>query len=195
MKECVRALDSNSSHVPYRASKLTLVLKDSFTNKRSRTVMIAAVSPAASSADHTINTLRYADRIKERVVGGQAAKNAALLAAAGGHPNPPNNRKADNSPVPVILNNGSNISSSNIPSTKDRNTRNKEIQKVLADNITEGSSASKAQPKLVNSHPVDHKQSKQYSAPQQAGHKGAGPSGRHGLQSLHEEETDDVLSG
>ena len=181
--------------MPYRASKLTLVLKDSFTNKRSRTVMIAAVSPAASSADHTINTLRYADRIKERVVGGQAAKNAALLAAAGGHPNPASNRKAESSPVPVILNNGSNISSSNIPSTKDRNTRNKEIQKVLADNITEGSSASKAQPKVVNSHPVDHKQSKPYSAPQQAGHKGAGPSGRHGLQQLHEEEADDVLSG
>jgi kinesin family member 2/24 len=77
LKECIRALDSQSSHVPYRASKLTLVLKDSFTNKQSRTVMIAAVSPAASSADHTINTLRYADRIKERVVGGQAAKNAA----------------------------------------------------------------------------------------------------------------------
>ncbi len=78
LKECIRALDSGSSHVPYRASKLTLVLKDSFTNRKSRTVMIAAVSPAASSADHTINTLRYADRIKERVVGGQAAKNAAM---------------------------------------------------------------------------------------------------------------------
>jgi kinesin family protein 2/24 len=79
LKECIRALDSNSNHVPYRASKLTLVLKDSFTNKKSRTVMIATVSPAASSADHTINTLRYADRIKERVVGGQAARNAALI--------------------------------------------------------------------------------------------------------------------
>lgn len=81
LKECIRALDSGSSHVPYRGSKLTLVLKDSFTNKKSRTVMIANISPAASSADHTINTLRYADRIKERVVGGQAARNAALLAA------------------------------------------------------------------------------------------------------------------
>jgi len=81
LKECIRALDTGSSHVPYRASKLTLVLKDSFTNKRSRTVMIATVSPAASSADHTINTLRYADRIKERVVGGQAAKNAVLQQA------------------------------------------------------------------------------------------------------------------
>lgn len=61
-QECIRALDSESVHVPYRASKLTLVLKDSFTRKGARTVMIATVSPGASSADHTINTLRYADR-------------------------------------------------------------------------------------------------------------------------------------
>jgi kinesin family protein 2/24 len=66
LKECIRALDCNSGHVPYRASKLTLVLKDAFTNKSSRTVMIVNVSPTASSADHTLNTLRYADRVKER---------------------------------------------------------------------------------------------------------------------------------
>eukprot|EP00605_Chrysophyceae_sp_TOSAG23-4_P001525 GSChrysophyteH1.ASY1.ANO1.1673.1 assembled CDS len=66
LKECIRALDSQSSHVPYRGSKLTLVLKDSFTKETAKTVMIATVSPAASSADHTVNTLRYADRIKER---------------------------------------------------------------------------------------------------------------------------------
>ena len=77
LKECIRALDCNSSHVPYRASKLTLVLKDSFTNKSSRTVMIVNVSPSASSADHTLNTLRYADRVKERNKG-----PAANIAAA-----------------------------------------------------------------------------------------------------------------
>eukprot|EP01041_Mallomonas_annulata_P005439 gene5439-10911_t len=76
-KECIRALGSNCSHVPYRASKLTLVLKDSFTRKKARTVMIAAISPAASSAETTLNTLRYADRIKERRVGSQAEKNNA----------------------------------------------------------------------------------------------------------------------
>ena len=27
LKECIRALDSQSGHVPYRGSKLTLVLK------------------------------------------------------------------------------------------------------------------------------------------------------------------------
>ena len=70
LKECIRAIDCGSGHVPYRASKLTLVLKDAFTNKNSRTVMIVNVSPTASSADHTLNTLRYADRVKERKVGG-----------------------------------------------------------------------------------------------------------------------------
>src|SRR5690554_3358159 len=68
LKECIRALDNNSGHVPYRASKLTLVLKDSFTNKNAKTVMIATVSPTASSADHTLNTLRYGDRVKEKSV-------------------------------------------------------------------------------------------------------------------------------
>lgn len=99
LKECIRALDSNSNHVPYRASKLTLVLKDSFTNKKSRTVMIATVSPAASSADHTINTLRYADRIKEQAVGGQAARNAQK---DGPVPvPPPPEAKPTRSPAPI----------------------------------------------------------------------------------------------
>eukprot|EP00624_Nannochloropsis_granulata_P006287 evm.model.NODE_46436_length_6083_cov_22.984055.2 len=67
LKECVRALDTGgSTHVPYRASKLTLVLKDCFSKEKARTVMIATVSPNASSADHTLNTLRYADRVKQK---------------------------------------------------------------------------------------------------------------------------------
>ena len=55
-------------HVPYRASKLTLILKDCFMSGHARTSMIATVSPGASAVDHTLNTLRYADRIKEKKV-------------------------------------------------------------------------------------------------------------------------------
>ena len=65
------AIDVQGKHVPFRASKLTLLLKDSFTSKQSRVVMIAAVSPAMSASDHTINTLRYADRVKEKAVEGE----------------------------------------------------------------------------------------------------------------------------
>ena len=65
LKECIRALDMDAGHVPFRGSKLTSVLRDSFTGKNARTVMIANVSPSSSSCEHTLNTLRYADRVKE----------------------------------------------------------------------------------------------------------------------------------
>jgi hypothetical protein len=54
-----------NSHIPFRASKLTMVLRDSFlTEKCSKIVMIACINPGSSSSDHTINTLRYAERLK-----------------------------------------------------------------------------------------------------------------------------------
>jgi kinesin family member 2/24 len=70
LKECIRFLDQNKKHVPFRGSKLTEVLRDSFIGN-CRTVMIGAVSPANNNAEHTLNTLRYADRVKElkRVAG------------------------------------------------------------------------------------------------------------------------------
>jgi len=71
LKECIRALDRKGSvvgskHVNYRASKLTLILKDCFASERAMTTMIATVSPGASASDHSLNTLRYADRVKEK---------------------------------------------------------------------------------------------------------------------------------
>uniref|UniRef100_A0A0D3A2B7 Kinesin-like protein n=2 Tax=Brassica oleracea var. oleracea TaxID=109376 RepID=A0A0D3A2B7_BRAOL len=47
-------------HVPYRVSKLTRLLQDSLGGK-SKTVMIACVSPAISDVEETLNTLRYAN--------------------------------------------------------------------------------------------------------------------------------------
>lgn len=40
------------------------VLRDSFVGETARTVMIANISPTASCVEHTLNTLRYADRVK-----------------------------------------------------------------------------------------------------------------------------------
>lgn len=65
LKECIRALGRRSSHTPFRASKLTQVLRDSFIGANARTCMIAMISPGKNSCEHTLNTLRYADRVKE----------------------------------------------------------------------------------------------------------------------------------
>ena len=117
LKEVIRSLEKKHGHTPFRGSKLTQVLKDSFVGKKnlsvyfctlffqkinfrenslkrylfydyfyefifccfvnyqphnltsftllgekSRTCMIACVSPAHSNCEHTLNTLRYADR-------------------------------------------------------------------------------------------------------------------------------------
>ncbi len=64
LKECIRALDQDKRHTPFRGSKLTLVLRDSFVGN-CKTLMIANISPCLSSTEHTLNTLRYADRVKE----------------------------------------------------------------------------------------------------------------------------------
>jgi kinesin family protein 2/24 len=57
LKECIRALDQGKSHTPFRASKLTMVLKDSFVGY-CQTIMICNVSPNVSSSENTLNTLR-----------------------------------------------------------------------------------------------------------------------------------------
>jgi len=64
LKECIRALDQDKKHTPFRGSKLTLVLKDSFTGN-CKTLMIGNISPSSAACEHTLNTLRYADRVKE----------------------------------------------------------------------------------------------------------------------------------
>lgn len=61
LKECIRSLYQEADHTPFRGSKLTQVLKDSFLGD-SKTVMIATISPNMLNCEHTLNTLRYAYR-------------------------------------------------------------------------------------------------------------------------------------
>ncbi|CAE7220231.1 KIF2A [Symbiodinium pilosum] len=77
LKECIRAMgDRREAHVPFRASKLTLVLRDAFISRcPAKTVMIACISPGMASADHSVNTLRYSDRLKEHPRSGKAVED------------------------------------------------------------------------------------------------------------------------
>uniref|UniRef100_A0A3Q0S2P1 Kinesin-like protein n=1 Tax=Amphilophus citrinellus TaxID=61819 RepID=A0A3Q0S2P1_AMPCI len=67
LKECIRSLGKNSDHIPFRMSTLTKVLRDSFIGEKSRTCMIAMVSPGMASCEYTMNTLRYANRAGDLV--------------------------------------------------------------------------------------------------------------------------------
>ena len=74
LKECIRALEQDKIHLPFRGSKLTLVLRDSFIGN-CKTLMISTISPGYKTSEHTLNTLRYAYRLKEIKSMGNAAKN------------------------------------------------------------------------------------------------------------------------
>ncbi|XP_069480414.1 kinesin-like protein KIF7 [Ambystoma mexicanum] len=50
-----------SSHIPYRDSKITRILKDSL-GGNAKTAMIACISPSSSNFDESLNTLNYASR-------------------------------------------------------------------------------------------------------------------------------------
>ncbi|XP_050695203.1 uncharacterized protein LOC126985012 isoform X1 [Eriocheir sinensis] len=62
--DVVSALSSESSFVPYRNSKLTMLLQDSL-GGNSKTLVFVNVSPVAHNADETLVSLMYASRIKQ----------------------------------------------------------------------------------------------------------------------------------
>lgn len=69
LKEVIRAMATGDAmtHVPFRGSRLTQVLKESFVGSNTaQSVMIACISPNIGNCEQTLNTLRYADRVKER---------------------------------------------------------------------------------------------------------------------------------
>ncbi|XP_057801396.1 kinesin-like protein KIN-5D isoform X2 [Salvia miltiorrhiza] len=59
----INALADNSTHVPYRDSKLTRLLRDSLGGK-TKTCIISTISPSILSQEETLSTLDYAFRAK-----------------------------------------------------------------------------------------------------------------------------------
>uniref|UniRef100_A0A2P2I1T5 Kinesin-like protein 6 n=1 Tax=Hirondellea gigas TaxID=1518452 RepID=A0A2P2I1T5_9CRUS len=67
--DCIHALAEQSEgkqgvRVPFRNSSLTKLLKNAL-GGNSKTIMVAAISPADINYDETLSTLRYADRAKQ----------------------------------------------------------------------------------------------------------------------------------
>lgn len=66
LKECMRKRSSGASSVPFRQSRLTMLLREAFEFSDALCVLIACVSPLLRDADHTANTLRYATHVLQR---------------------------------------------------------------------------------------------------------------------------------
>ncbi|KAL1464734.1 hypothetical protein WDU94_004354 [Cyamophila willieti] len=60
---CITALVEKTPHIPYRESKLTRLLQDSL-GGRTKTSIIATISPAQLNMEETLSTLDYAHRAK-----------------------------------------------------------------------------------------------------------------------------------
>ena len=60
---CITALVEKKPHIPYRESKLTRILQDSL-GGRTKTSMIATVSPASHNLEESLSTLDYAHRAR-----------------------------------------------------------------------------------------------------------------------------------
>ena len=59
LKESVRAINLKKNHIPFRNSKLTMVLKPHLMANNSTAVMIANISPSDQHIKKTFNTLSY----------------------------------------------------------------------------------------------------------------------------------------
>ncbi|PRW60177.1 kinesinlike KIF6 [Chlorella sorokiniana] len=62
LEQVIISLQEGRTHVPYRNSLLTMVLRDSL-GGNTRTVMVAAVAPEAQHIEESISTCRFAQRV------------------------------------------------------------------------------------------------------------------------------------
>jgi kinesin family protein 2/24 len=137
LKECIRALDEKKNnpdtHVPFRASKLTHVLRDSFVSRsdKSRIVMISCVNPSYTSANHTLNTLRYSDRLKEKTKQHFGGNYNNINSAARGINQANNNANYASSPKNAKQNdNKINYNNKNANNQKQGNDNKKKVERT-----------------------------------------------------------------
>ncbi|PVD19886.1 hypothetical protein C0Q70_20379 [Pomacea canaliculata] len=71
--DVISALSSEQSFIPYRNSKLTMLMQDSL-GGNAKTLMFVNVSPADYNMDETVTSLTYASRVK--LITNDASKNA-----------------------------------------------------------------------------------------------------------------------
>lgn len=75
---CLSEGITKESHIPYRESKLTRLLKDSI-GGNTKTSLIATISPAKINIEETISTLDYASKVKNIKNSPQSYENSNMI--------------------------------------------------------------------------------------------------------------------
>lgn len=64
--KCINALAENSSHVPFRDSKLTRLLRDSF-GGTARTSLVITIGPSPRHRGETTSTIMFGQRVGNHI--------------------------------------------------------------------------------------------------------------------------------
>jgi hypothetical protein len=75
----VHSLYEGAKYIPYRDSKLTVMMRESFAAPNSKIVLIANVSPTVLTFDETLSTLFFADKVKGMKVDNPQGADVARL--------------------------------------------------------------------------------------------------------------------
>ncbi|GMH19927.1 hypothetical protein Nepgr_021768 [Nepenthes gracilis] len=78
LKRVVESIANGDSHVPFRDSKLTMLLQDSFEDDKSKILMILCASPDPKEMHKTIFTLEYGAKAKCIIRGPHMIKNEKI---------------------------------------------------------------------------------------------------------------------
>eukprot|EP00760_Papus_ankaliazontas_P009074 PhM_4_TR13963/c0_g1_i1/m.91760/K10394/KIF3A; kinesin family member 3A len=74
----VHSLYTQAKHIPYRDSKLTILLRSAFASSNSRVALVANVSPTNITFEETLSTLYFANKVKQMKVAANSALDIKL---------------------------------------------------------------------------------------------------------------------
>ncbi|VDP26477.1 unnamed protein product [Heligmosomoides polygyrus] len=63
LQNCIRSQLNKNPHIPYRNSKLTMLLRDSLGAGNSKTMVIVALNPAVAQIAETKRSLEFAQQV------------------------------------------------------------------------------------------------------------------------------------
>lgn len=69
LQMCIRAQQTKQAHIPYRSSKLTMVLSDSLGGGKSKTLVLVCINPSAAAMNESKRSIEFAQQLTKTNIG------------------------------------------------------------------------------------------------------------------------------